>query len=152
MKPIKCLLLSAAVLSFAAMNAAVPEAEDFIDADFLPTVAQTDEMARNGRFRPEEYNVQADENGDCCRSDSFMGYAQCILCCVYYSHSMRLNPPWLAFHDVFIDYKGRCICKRAPAGTPPITDAQADAARSGLSGVVIDPGMGRENRNNRNQK
>jgi hypothetical protein len=159
-KPIKCLLLLAAVLSFAAMNAAAMDADDMdaaaVDAiDMIneaarPTVAEVDARANNGRFKPDDYQLRQNEDGDFCRPYSCMGYAECLLCCIVFSWQRGLHPPWQVYQPAYINYRGRCICRITPPHSPRITEVAYKKALRGLRGVIVNPR--RENRNNRNQK
>jgi hypothetical protein len=146
MKPIKCLLLLAAVLAFVVMKA-----DAVLDAASVAYIARVDAAAANSRLRPSEYVVQANEDGEVCWEYDNMGFEYCIWCCVEYSYDHPDNGVWLANRFAYETYGGRCICDLQREGTPAITPAQYHAATTKLRGEVIDL-VAPDNRNDRNQK
>jgi hypothetical protein len=144
MEPIKCLLLLAAVLSFAAMNAAATG--DVVDK--LPVATRItilDVNRRVGAFQTpnEPYRARRNEDADACYSANSMGYEHCLLCCMKHSYEKKLVPPWLAVQKIFIDYDGICICRKKREGTPAVSKERYEQAKRLLGGevenVVIDP-------------
>jgi hypothetical protein len=141
MEPIKCLLLLAAVLSFA-MNVATMDAQPQPE-DILEFLRQVDAAAGRSELNQDAYVVQEGEDGEFCRSLAHMDYMHCICCCTIFSYERsrdrQQTEVWFPNRAAYEGYKGRCICRRRPDGTPAVTQQQYQKALRGSSGRVVDP-------------
>jgi hypothetical protein len=147
MEAIKCLLLLAAVLSFA-MN--VTAMDDFdLGPEFQQLLAEIEENAENSQNDPRTYLVLEGEDGETCWSTSHMDYMHCMLCCLAMSYEKQKTEAWQPKREVYENYKGRCVCIPDPEEPAPTLEEYQEA-KKGLDGVVLNDR--RENRNNRNQK
>jgi hypothetical protein len=145
MKPIKCLLLLAAALSFAINVAAMDDAGNAAVmlnplAAFLRAV---DERAGRILHDPNDYQVLEGEDGEACKVHGHMDYLQCLYCCIVASYNKSQDEPWEPQtwepnRSVYEDYQGRCVCRRVPGAAAP-TPQQYQNAKKAMNGEVIDP-------------
>jgi hypothetical protein len=140
---IKCLLLLAAVLSFA-MNAAAfqrfppgqpdSESESEDEADLQAQFADMDARAAQGRFEPSQYVLQEDEDGSCMEEND-RSFEHCLYCCIHMSCETKDGMAWAPIEEVFIDYRTLCVCEAPPVGEIPYSDDLCDDAARRM-GVV----------------
>jgi hypothetical protein len=166
MRAIKCLLLLAAVLSFAAINADAmnnppnnnqpinnqpinnqPINDPRFNAQQLAAFfANLNNLARLSHRDARNYIPQPGDDVETCSRFNGSDFVTCMNCCVVKSY--RRQQAWSAKQTAFANFGGLCICIRF-GNFIPNYDQYVRALRK-IDGDVVDPP--RANRNNQNQQ
>jgi hypothetical protein len=131
MKAIKCLLLLAAALAFAAMNAAAMNA---MHGDYYERL---EEEVEDSYHNTQPYEAGANEDARSCAGFNHMGFKMCEACCIKLSWDQRKD--WEAKEEAYKNFFGICVCRKRSDGPCPYTRAVYEAAHKMLKGSVHNP-------------